>query len=85
MTVSNPADQEKIRKALSEISDSYTRIAAEKDLIKDIVSEISENFDLPKRTVNKMAKVYYKQNFHEEQQSFEEFEALYEEVVGSTV
>lgn len=82
--LSNPEDQEKIRKALKEISDSYTRIEGEKDLIKEIVEEVKENFNLPKRTINKMAKTYHKQNFHEEQASFEEFEALYEEIVGSS-
>ena len=34
--LSNPADKVKIKKLMTEISNSYTRIAAEKDLIKEM-------------------------------------------------
>ena len=42
--ISNPADRKKIKDALQEISDAMTRIAAEKDLIKEIVADVSDNF-----------------------------------------
>ena len=35
---------------------------------------------LPKKTLNKMAKVYHKQNFNQEVAEHEEFESLYEEI-----
>ena len=82
MSISSAVDRKKIRDALQEISNSMTRIAAERDLIKDIVGDVSENFELPKKTVNKMARVYHKQSFGQEQQQFSEFESLYEEVVN---
>jgi hypothetical protein len=79
--ISSPADRAKIKKMLGEISNSYTRIAAERDLIKETISEMSQEFNLPKKTLNKMAKVYHKQNFHVEQADNEEFEDLYTTIV----
>lgn len=81
--ISNPADRTKIKKMLGEISDSYLRISAERDLIKETISEMSQEFQLPKKTLNKMAKVYYKQNFHKEQADHEEFESLYITIVDN--
>lgn len=81
MTISSPTDRKKFRDALQEISNSYTRISAERDLVKDIVKDLSDEFQLPKKTVSKMAKVYHKQNFNLERQEFEDFEHLYQEVV----
>jgi hypothetical protein len=79
--ISSPADRAKIKKMLGEISNSYTRIAAERDLIKETITEMSQEFNLPKKTLNKMAKVYHKQNFHVEQADNEEFEDLYTTIV----
>lgn len=81
--LSNPADRLKIKKMLAEISNSMTRIDAEKDLIRETIKEMSDQFQLPKRTLTKMAKVYHKQNFQQEVQSHEEFESLYESVVNN--
>lgn len=80
MGVSSPADREKIRKMLAEISGSFTRIGAERDLIRETIKEMSDQFQLPKKTLNKMAKVYHKQNFNQEVAEHEEFESLYEEI-----
>lgn len=82
MTISSPADRKKIRDALQEASNSMTRISAERDLIKDIAKDIADNFQLSKKHVNKMIRVYHKQNFTEEVQTNDEFEQLYEEVVN---
>lgn len=81
MTVSSPIDRAKIKKMLGEISNSMTRMQAERDYIKEAIKEMSDEFQLPKRTLNRMAKVYHKQNFNEEVASHEEFEDLYETIV----
>ena len=83
--ISNPEDRKKIKQALIEISDSMTRIDAEKDLIKDIIQDTSDNFKLPKKYLNKMARIYHKQNFSKEQQETEELESLYINVVETQV
>ena len=79
--ISNPVDRKKIKDALQEISNSMTRIEAEKDLIKEIVDDLSSSFEFDKKTVRKMARVYHKQNFISEQQAFDEFETLYTNVI----
>lgn len=81
--ISSPADRKKIKTMISEISDSYTRIAAERDLVKETIAEMSKEFELPKKTLNKMAKTYYKQSFLKEQQDQEDFELLYTNIVDN--
>lgn len=81
--ISSPADRAKIKKMLEEVSNSMTRIAAERDLIKETITEVSKEFDLPKKYLNKMAKTYFKQNFHVEQADHEEFESLYTSILQS--
>ena len=83
MTISNPADRKKIRDALQEISNSMTRISAERDLIKDIKADLFDEYKevLTKKQIGKMARVYHKQNFNEELAEANQFETIYEEVV----
>jgi len=82
MSISNPVDRKRIKDALQEISNCMTRIEAERDLIKDIKSNLFEEFktSLSKKQIARMARVFHKQNFQEEVASHEEFESLYEEI-----
>ena len=79
--LSNPANREKLLKVIRECSDSMTRAEAEKDYIRESISEISKVLQLPKRLVARMVKVYHKQNYDEEVAVHEQFETLYETVV----
>ena len=79
--VSNPADREKIKKMLAEISGSMTRMEAERDLVRETIKDMSKQFNLPVKTLNRMAKVYHKQNYSQEIAEHEEFEELYETIV----
>jgi type I site-specific restriction-modification system R (restriction) subunit len=79
--ISSSVDREKIKKVLAEISGSMTRIEAERDYIKESIREMSDQFQLSKKTLNKMARVYHKQNFSQEVASHEEFEDLYETIL----
>lgn len=81
--ISSPADRKKIKDALSEISDSMTRMSAERDLIKDIVKDIADNHKLPKKYISKMAKIFHKQNFAVTQQETDELESLYITIVDN--
>lgn len=85
MTIpSSPADRKAIYDALREISNSFTRIEAERDLIKEAINNTCENFNLNKKTFRRMAKVYHKQNFSKEKEEHEEFETLYEVITNTT-
>lgn len=79
--LSNKADRDKLLKVLKECSDSLTRIDGEKDLIREAVTDTCKQLQLPKRLVNRMVKVYHKQNYDEEVAVHEQFETLYETVV----
>ena len=79
--ITNPADKQKLLAVLKECSASKTRIEAERDLIKEAVANISEELKLPKKIINRMIKVYHKQNFDEEVAVHEQFETLYQNIV----
>lgn len=83
-SISSPADRKKIKDALQEISDSMTRISAERDFIKETVKDIASTFQLPKKHINKMARIYHKQNFQITQQETEELESLYITIVDNS-
>lgn len=80
--ISNPEQKKRIQDALHEISNSMTRIDAERDFIKEAINAVAEEHELSKKIVRKMARVYHKQNFREEQATHEEFETLYQNIVG---
>lgn len=82
--LSNPADKKAIRDALREISSSLTRVEAERDYIKECIKTVAEKYEIPKKTLRRMAKVYHNQNYNKEQEEFEEFETLYETVIESS-
>jgi hypothetical protein len=74
-------DREKLFKVIKECSDSMTRMDAEKDYVREAITDTSKNMQLPKKLVAKLVKVYHKQNFDEEVAVAEQFENLYETVV----
>lgn len=76
----NTEDREKIRKAILEMNDSMTRVAAERDLQKAIVNRISEVLELDKSVFRRMAKTYFKGAFPQEQDTNEQFEETYVQV-----
>ena len=80
---SNPADRKKILDAMSEISNSYTRIEGEKEYIKESLDTISKTYNLPKRVLSKLSKVMHKGNFEEEAGNFEDFSELYETLIST--
>lgn len=78
--LSNPEDIKKFKGAIQEISDSMTRMEAERDLIKEIVKDQSAQLQIPKKIISKIAKTYHRQNLTQEVQDHEEFVELYETV-----
>jgi len=81
---SNPDTQKKIREAIQEISDALTRIQSNKDLIKNIIDEKSEEFELDKKVLRKMATTFYKDNYSKLTSESEEFSLLYETIIKVT-
>jgi hypothetical protein len=59
--------------AMKEMSKSFTRIEAEKDLQKDISTRMKDEYGVPKPVFNKMAKLYHAANLAQEEAKNEEF------------
>jgi hypothetical protein len=74
-------DKHELRGVLQEISNSMTRMAAEKDYIKESISAACEKYQLNKKFLRKMAKVYHQNNFVDEVSDMEEFQKLYETII----
>lgn len=81
---SSPADRKKIMDAMVEISASMTRVEGEKDLQKQAVALLVEEFKLPKKYLNKMARAYHKNSYSNEVHDAENFQQLYETITGTT-
>lgn len=75
-------DKAKLKKVLDEISNAMTRKEAEQDYIKEAIKALSEEHGINKRVLRKMASTYHKRNYSEEKGHTEEFQTLYEEVIG---
>lgn len=86
-TFTNPADIKKINGALEEIANSMVRIEGERTLIKEIKADILEEFKdkLTAKSLNKLAKTFYKDNYVEEVDAHDEFSYLYETLTGTKV
>lgn len=72
-TISNPADKLKIKKMMGEISNSYTRIEAERDLIKDTIDALSKEYEMEKKQLRKMSRIFHKQNYSKVEAEQEDF------------
>jgi hypothetical protein len=83
MAISSIEDRKKIFAAIREISNSMVRIEGERDLIKETVKDISDNFQISRKIVNKMAKVYHKQTLTQEIDQHEEFVEMYEDITSA--
>lgn len=73
-------DKDKLKKGLQELSNSMTRIDAEREYIREAVKELAEQHQMNKRTLRKIAVAYHKQNYNDETASFAEFQEVYEEL-----
>ena len=59
----NEVERKKVRDALQEISNSMTRIEGEREYIKEAKKMLVEAKLIDKKVLNRMIKVYHKQNF----------------------
>lgn len=61
----SPDQKVKLKNKFEEISKSLTRIAAERDLIKEILGDIKDEFEIAPKVSRKLAKIYHKRNLQE--------------------
>ena len=81
--LSNPADQKRLLGAMKELSNSMTRVEAERDFQKEAIDSVAEELNLEKKYIRKLATIYHKQNMTQFKQENEEVETLYEILVNT--
>lgn len=74
-------DKQKIKDAVTEMSNSMLRIDSEREFQRDVCARIKDEVGLEPKYLKQLAKVYHKQNFTEVQAQQDDFETLYEEVI----
>jgi len=78
MTIpSSPEDRKRVRDRLTEISNSLTRIDSERDHINNVLSDLQDEYELPKKHMRKVARVFHKQNINEVKEEFSDIEDIY--------
>jgi len=74
-------DRKKMKAMLAEMTHCMQRADDEKESQKEIAAEIFRQFNIPKKTINKLAKTMWKRNYADLQAENEDFELLYETLV----
>lgn len=74
-----------LRGRFSELSNSMTRIEAERDLMKEIYANLKEDFELHPKIARKLAKIYHKRNIVEVKAEAEEVESIYDSIVPTSL
>lgn len=78
----NDKQRKEVKGCLQEISNSLTRIEAERDLIKEILQRMADDFEMNKKLSRRLAKVYHKRNIAEEIAANEELTETYDMIVS---
>lgn len=83
--LSNPADRKKLYDAVQELSNSMTRVDAERDFQKEAIADVAGALNLDKKYVRKIARIYHKNNLTEVLQETEDVSALYTDMLNIIV
>ncbi|URC15267.1 double-stranded DNA-binding protein [Paraglaciecola Antarctic GD virus 1] len=79
----SPAQIEELKGNIKESAGSLTRIAAERDLQKEIRESVKDDFEILPKTYNALVKAFYEQNLKEVAESTEELVDFYESIFGA--
>jgi uncharacterized coiled-coil DUF342 family protein len=85
MQISSDHYKKTLRNAMVEISNSLTRIAAERDQIKSICDHVKEEIQVNPKLVRKLGSIYYKQNLTALVGETEEIKDLYEGIMNKPI
>jgi hypothetical protein len=83
VSINSLTDNQKkeLKEAVQQLNDSMTRVAAERDFQKESINNISDKTGVDKKIIRRMAKVYFKANYSEEQEENRNFEEFYDGVM----
>ena len=71
---SSPADRKRLADAMNELVVAYTRIKSEQDHKKDIINNLHEDFDIPKKLITKAASTLFNETYQKVAAENEDFE-----------
>ncbi len=82
--ISNKDEIKQLQGTLQEISDAMLQISSHQEHIKEIKLNALETHKdkITAKQLNKLAKTFYKSNFKQEVEAHEEFEYLYQTIMG---
>lgn len=75
------AQKKELKEAIVQLNDSLTRVASERDYQKDSINTISDKTGVDKKIIRRMAKVYFRANYTQEQEENRQFEDFYDGVM----
>lgn len=78
----SPTQKQSIKNCLQEISNSMTRMEAERDNIKEIVNRCATEFEMNKRITRKLARIFHKRNMEEERAEQQEISDTYDAITS---
>lgn len=80
LQLSDPKVQEKLQKGIKNLSDILTMKAAQQSAFNEALKGISEETEIPKKLVRKLAKSYHRQTFNTEVEEHETYQEVYEKI-----
>jgi hypothetical protein len=83
VSINSLSDSQKkeLKEAIVQLNDSLTRVASERDYQKDSINTISDKTGVDKKIIRRMAKVYFRANYSQEQEENRSFEEFYDGVM----
>lgn len=83
VSINSLSDSQKkeLKEAIQQLNDSMTRVAAERDFQKDSINAIFDKTGVDKKIIRRMAKVYFRANYSQEQEENRNFEEFYDGVM----
>ena len=82
LQTTNPKDLARINSTLKAISAEMTKQELIREIIKESIDFINEEFDIPKSIVRRLAKTYHARDFIEQQSLDTDFVDAYETLVS---
>lgn len=79
--LNDPEERKKLKSALATVTHIFQLIDDHKESIKETVEGISQQYNLDKKLVRKLASTMYKRNYQTLQDENKHFEILYETLI----
>ena len=77
---SSPEDLKRVRGCMEEMSNSFTRMEAERDFQKEAINSLADEVQIPKSILRKTARAFHNQNVSDLIAEVSDIEALMESI-----